>query len=106
MDLAATRRVPGVLGAWAASDLGDVPLVPAMLDPELARDRPWPAVATDRVRYAGEPVALVVAENRNLAEDRRDRARVSTEPLPTVLDAEQAAREEVRPVCRSARGRP
>ncbi|GGI93789.1 xanthine dehydrogenase family protein molybdopterin-binding subunit [Streptomyces brasiliensis] len=95
VDLTASRRTPGVRGAWSASHLDDVPLVPAMLYPEGALDRPWPALATDRVRYAGEPVAIVVAENRYVAEDGRDRARISTEPLPAVLDSAQAGRDEV-----------
>ncbi|PZH06818.1 aldehyde oxidase [Streptomyces sp. NTH33] len=96
VDLGAARRVPGVLGAWSAADLADVPRVPVMMDPEVTRDRPWPALATDRVRYAGEPLAVVVAGNRYLGEDGRDAARVSVDALPAVLDPARAALDEVR----------
>lgn len=44
----------------------------------------------DRVRYVGEPVAVVVAENRYLAEDALDLIKVSYEPLPAVVDPEVA----------------
>jgi CO/xanthine dehydrogenase Mo-binding subunit len=63
--LDAARRTPGVLAAWAAADLpaagGDVPLVPGPMVPAAA-DHPWPALATDRVRYPGQPVAVVAAD--------------------------------------------
>jgi 2-furoyl-CoA dehydrogenase large subunit len=49
------------------------------------------AMAVDRVRYAGEPVAVAIAESRYLAEDALDRIRVEYEPLPAVVDVEHAA---------------
>ena len=49
------------------------------------------ALAVDRVRYAGEPVAVAIAESRYLAEDALDRIRVEYDPLPAVVDVEQAA---------------
>jgi 2-furoyl-CoA dehydrogenase large subunit len=47
-------------------------------------------IAVDKVRYVGEPVAVVVAENRYAAEDALDRIRVDYEPLPRVIDPERA----------------
>lgn len=96
VDLADARRVPGVAGAWSAADLPYLPEVPPMLDPASARGRPWPALARDRVRYAGEPLAVVVARDRYVAEDGRDAARARIEPLPVVLDPAEAAGGEVR----------
>ncbi|MBY8881075.1 xanthine dehydrogenase family protein molybdopterin-binding subunit [Actinacidiphila acidipaludis] len=96
VDLTAARRVDGVLGAWSAADLDDVPLVPPMMRPEPGHGRAWPALATDRVRYAGEAVAVVVADDRYLAEDGRDAARVSIDALPAVLDPADSAGDEVR----------
>ncbi len=49
------------------------------------------AVAVDRVRHVGEPVAVVVARDRYRAEDALDRIRVEYEPLPVVVDPETAA---------------
>jgi len=48
------------------------------------------ALAVDRVRHVGEPVAVVVAERRELAEDALDAIRVDYEPLPAVVEIEQA----------------
>ncbi len=48
-------------------------------------------LALDKVRYVGEPVALVVAENRYLAEDAADLVRVEYAPLPVTVDIEHAA---------------
>ena len=56
---------------------------------------PWPspehrAVAVDIVRYAGEPVAVVVARDRYVARDAADAIAVSYDPLPAVVDPEIA----------------
>ncbi|WP_432994183.1 xanthine dehydrogenase family protein molybdopterin-binding subunit [Dactylosporangium sp. CA-233914] len=96
VELDAARRAPGVVAAWSAADLPFLPEVPPMLDAASARGRPWPALATGRVRYAGEPLAVVVAENRYAAEDGRDLARARIEALPVVLDATEAAGNGVR----------
>ncbi|MGH6610840.1 MAG: xanthine dehydrogenase family protein molybdopterin-binding subunit, partial [Burkholderiaceae bacterium] len=51
--------------------------------------RHWP-LAVDRVRYAGEPVAVVIAEDRYLAEDAADSIKVDYAPLPAVVDLDAA----------------
>jgi 2-furoyl-CoA dehydrogenase large subunit len=48
-------------------------------------------LAVDRVRYVGEPVAVVLAQNRDLAEDALERLAVEYRPLPAVVDPEAAA---------------
>ena len=59
----------------------------------------WPAPVTtmagDRVRYVGEPVALVVATDRYIAEDAAELVVVDYEPLDPVTGAEQALRDDV-----------
>lgn len=50
-------------------------------------------IAVDRVRYVGEPVAVVVAEDRYIAEDALDLIEVSYRPLPAVVDTQKAAAE-------------
>jgi len=47
-------------------------------------------LAVDKVRYVGEPVAVVVAEDRYLAEDALESIKVDYEPLPAVVDVESA----------------
>ncbi len=51
------------------------------------------ALAVDRVRHVGEPVAVVVAEDRYIAEDALDLLRVEYEPLPVVMDIERALQD-------------
>ena len=55
------------------------------------------SLAVERVRYVGEPVALVVAETRYLAEDAADLVRIDYEPLAAVIDP-QAARKKSAPL--------
>ncbi len=82
--------MPGVLGVFTAADLATLPpLLDPLELPEL-RKTPQPVLAKDKVRFAGEAIAVVVAENPYLAEDAVERVMVSYDPLPVVVDAEQA----------------
>ena len=83
VDVAPARAVDGVVGAWAAADLA-VPAVPGV--GEGAADRPWPPLATDRVRFAGQALAAVAGVDRYVAEDGCDAVRVELEPRPPVVD--------------------
>lgn len=65
VDCAAARAVPGVVGAWSAADLAELPAVPYTLLARLSTEeavagREWPALVKDRVRYAGEALAVVL----------------------------------------------
>ncbi|MBI2370171.1 MAG: xanthine dehydrogenase family protein [Deltaproteobacteria bacterium] len=90
VDLTAARQSPGVLLALAFEDLqpaGPLPLpVP---HPALKAAQEFP-LAPGMVHYVGEPVAVVVAEERYAAEDALDLIRVEYEPLPPVVDPERA----------------
>src|SRR5439155_12015122 len=57
------------------------------------RETPYFALARERVRYVGEPVAIVVADTPYLAEDAREAIRVEWEELPSAGDAEAALAE-------------
>jgi carbon-monoxide dehydrogenase large subunit len=63
-----------------------------MLDERLER----PHLATDKVRFVGEIVAVVVADSREAAVDAAELVGVDYEPLPVVTDVRAAARDEVR----------
>src|SRR5260221_334390 len=60
--------------------------------PELAAHRhsPYPALADDRVRYAGQPIAACLKPTRALAEDLADQVGVELEELPAVVDCVEA----------------
>lgn len=91
IDLAAARALPGVLAAFAASEL--VEAMPAMDAIPVPRKLNKPArkpLATQRVRYVGDPVAVIVAEELSVALDARDLVEVDYTPLPAVADPEAA----------------
>ena len=75
--------LPGVVAVLTAADLPLVTSGPGRLYEPLAREE---------VIYAGQPVALVVAESEALAEDAAELVEVELEPLETVIDLEAAAR--------------
>ena len=93
IDASAARQTPGVVAVFTGTDLvGKVgPLPCAWLIPNAdLKTPPHPAIATDRVRYAGDTVAVVVAEDRYSARDGADQVRVDYEPLPIVTEGEDA----------------
>jgi len=87
LDAAAARALPGVHAVITAAEIGTVPRIPLRLDvlPDFDRYR-QPVIASGRVRYVGEPIALVLAETAALAEDALEAIRVDIEPLPVVAD--------------------
>ncbi|MEU1662509.1 xanthine dehydrogenase family protein molybdopterin-binding subunit [Streptomyces sparsogenes] len=91
VDLTAVRRVPGVVAAFTAADLG-LGDIAARLDRPPAEFVPtaMPVLARDRVRYVGEPIAVVVARDPYAAEDGLEAAKVTYETLPPVTCEEQA----------------
>jgi carbon-monoxide dehydrogenase large subunit len=98
IDTRAAAAVPGVLAVWTAADaaadgLGDIPNLFAVHDRAgLPLARPGRRLlARDRVRFVGEPVALVVAETLNQAKEALDRIEVDYAPLPVVASLEDAA---------------
>jgi carbon-monoxide dehydrogenase large subunit len=88
------RQSPGVLGVFTAEDIAELPRIAHTL-PMLPDGMRRPLLATDVVRFVGEPVAAVVAEDRYLAADAADLVVVDYEPLPPVVDPEVAATDEV-----------
>jgi carbon-monoxide dehydrogenase large subunit len=58
------------------------------------RETPYYALARERARYAGEPVAVIVADSPYVAEDARDEVLVEWDPLPSVGDVDRAVAED------------
>ena len=58
----------------------------AHLDRPAGPETPRPPLAEDEVRFVGDPVALVIADDRYLAEDAADLVDVDYDPLPAVVD--------------------
>ncbi len=93
VDLAPARAAPGVIDAFCGADLDrPLPQIPFRLAGLSGFDRfLQQPVATDKARFAGEPVAVVVASDRYAAEDAFAAIEVDYEPLPAVADPESAA---------------
>ncbi|MGK3205729.1 xanthine dehydrogenase family protein molybdopterin-binding subunit [Amycolatopsis sp. MEPSY49] len=87
VDLERARRHPGV-----AAVIGPEEVKAALRPFPLALKVPMPyyPTATDKVRFVGEPVAVVVAGDRYLAEDAAELVEIDYEPLPPVVDVEKA----------------
>jgi len=99
-DVDAASAMPGVVGVFVAGDIGGLRMPPVEDSPEVfAR----PLIAIDRVRFVGEPVAVVVAQTRAQAVDAADAVAVDYEALPPVIDPE-AALEPDAPILFQAHG--
>ncbi len=96
VDTSAAREMPGVYAVYAADDLGDYfrhgPLLvpPPPIERLSFNARTQPILARDKVRHVGEPVAVVIADSRYLAEDAVGAVRVEYEPLAAVVGLESA----------------
>ena len=87
IDTTEAVAAPGVRAVLTAADLDPVPRIPIRSFPHpWLEDRRQPVLATDRVRYAGEPVAVVVADDPYLAEDAAELVILDLDPLPAVVD--------------------
>src|SRR5581483_7938268 len=88
ISLEAARSLPDVIAAFAGEEL--VSRMPAIESASIAGGRrpERRPLAVGKVRYVGDPVAVVVAENRYLAIDARDLVDVDYEPLAAVADPE------------------
>lgn len=88
IDATAAVRMAGVHAVITAADIGDViPTIPLRLAPIEGLDKYLqPVIAHGKVRYAGEPVAVVVADSRALAEDALEHIDVDIEALDPVAD--------------------
>ena len=99
IDTAAAKAMPGVLGVWTGKDLAaagynpftcGLPLKSRDGSPLLQTNRT--ALATDKVRFVGDPVAFVVAETLAQARDAAEAVELDIEPLPAVTDAAEATK--------------
>jgi aerobic carbon-monoxide dehydrogenase large subunit len=101
IDASKAKSAPGVLtvltGAdWQASGWGDLPVPGGLKRRDGSASRPpYPALAIDRVRFVGDPVAFVVAQTYHQALDAAERIAVNYEPLPAIVSTAEATREGV-----------
>ncbi|WP_445529135.1 xanthine dehydrogenase family protein molybdopterin-binding subunit [Streptomyces cyslabdanicus] len=96
IDVSPALERPGVVAAFSGRDLaaglGSLPCAWPVTEDMVLPDHP--PVAVDEVRHAGDPVAVVVARDRYAAADALEAVEVDYEPLPPVLDLEEALAED------------
>lgn len=96
IDVAAARQHPGVVAVYTAHDLGDYwkpgPLLvpPPPVPGRVFNERTQVPLAKDKVRFVGEPIVLIVAESRYVAEDALNDIVVDYETLPVNVDLEKS----------------
>ncbi|MDA7947948.1 MAG: xanthine dehydrogenase family protein molybdopterin-binding subunit [Hyphomicrobiaceae bacterium] len=102
IDTSEAENMPGVLGIitgqdWAAEGFATMPTKAAIskkIDGSPLNQPPRHCFAIDRARYIGEPVAVVIAETREQAQDAAELVEVDYEDLPAVIDARKALAED------------
>ena len=103
IDTSEAEAMPGVVRVFTSKDTGGIMPIPVIWIPPFTESHflPHPSgivpgshtvLATDRVRFAGDQLAAVVAETRQQAYDALSKIKVDYEELPLILDAEEATR--------------
>lgn len=97
VDPSRALELPGIIGVLTSDDVVRMsdPL-PQMTVPPAANVKDYP-IAVGKVRYVGEPVAVVIGETRYVVEDALEHIEVDYEPLPAVVDG-RAALEPGAPI--------
>ncbi len=102
LDTTRARAMPGVRHVLAAADFGAaVPRIPLRLQP-LPQLEPFhqPVLADGKVRYVGEPIAIVLADTQGIAEDAlRSRAMPMPRSRPRIMSAERSSPFNATPRC-------
>ena len=98
IDVSAAREAPGVVAVLTAADLDDLPPPPPDSGLTGTEGLPFPLgghwseplFAVDRVRFVGEPVAMVITDDRYQGEDAAELVSVDYEQLPAVVGVDRA----------------
>jgi 2-furoyl-CoA dehydrogenase large subunit len=90
IDVSQAEKLPGVIGVLTAADVRTMSdPIPQMTVPPASNVKDYP-IAIEKTRYVGEPVAIVIANSKYIAEDAMELISVDYEILDPVLDAESA----------------
>ena len=98
IDVTAARTMPGVRAVYTGADIAQRVKPLRVGGSSLLRPVKLYPLAVDKVRYFGEPLAVVVADNRYLAEDATEMVSVDYEILPVAIDTEAAMKPGAPPV--------
>jgi carbon-monoxide dehydrogenase large subunit len=95
IDVGAALALPGIHAVITAADIGAIPTIPFRRPNPTVAPYAQPVIASRKVRYVGEPLALILADSRELAEDALPLIVVDIEPLPAVVDRNTSLGGEV-----------
>lgn len=98
VDVTAALDLDGVVAVYVAADLNPLVHDHRVEDEPPGRDRPFRLFADGDVRYVGEPIAMVVAQSRYIAEDALELIDVEIEAHTPVVDVERATDDGAPPV--------
>src|SRR5258707_6091713 len=103
VDASEARALPGVVAIFTAADLVGV-VNPIQVDASLpgAKPLPYTALASEKVRFVGDPIAMVIAESRYIAEDAIELIQVDYDPLPPVPNMQVALDPTSAPIFEEA----
>ena len=96
VDISESLGLEGVEATFSAAELPDLPPVPTREPAPAGMQRP--SLARDRVRFAGEPVAVVIARDRYTAEDGAERVIQTFDPLDAVVGVDAALSSAAPPL--------
>ena len=90
IDISEAQAMPGVVAIWTAEDIADIGPVDFRADRAAEALKPYrqPVLAKGRVRYVGDPLAAVFAEDPYLAEDAAEAVVIEIEELPVIVSAD------------------
>ena len=95
IDVTAARAMPGVRAVITAADLGAaIPVIPFRRPNPTIAPYAQPVIARDVVRYVGEPVAMVLADRAELAEDAAQAVTIDITPLRVIADHALSAADD------------
>jgi aerobic carbon-monoxide dehydrogenase large subunit len=92
IDTEAARTAPGVIAVVTGAEID---IAPQLLFPAATQGMVRSFIATDKVRFVGEPVAAVLTEEAYQGQDAADLVEVDYDPLPAVVDMREALKDEV-----------
>jgi carbon-monoxide dehydrogenase large subunit len=109
IDATAARKAPGVVAVFTAADMAGVNGLPCGwlitgTDGKPMNEPPHPVLASGKVRYVGDPVALIVAETPNAAKDAAELVEVDYNPLPAAVDLADAQKSGASQIHEQAPG--
>lgn len=99
IDVKAARELPGVVAVYTGEDLrNETTSIRADAGYPTWQTSARPILAVDRVRFVGEAMVMIVAEDRYIAEDAGSLVQFDLEPLPMIMTMDQALADDVEPL--------